>query len=85
MRMEMDCGLTKPHLQRLLSDFTGLLAAGQTSQAHSHLRIFAFAVPSTWNAVLSDGSLLSNCLVPYLLRSLSTCHLFSEAFHDLLN
>lgn len=45
----------------LLSDFTGLLTFRQNCQAHFHLRIFTFAVPSTWNAILSNGSLISNC------------------------
>lgn len=40
------------------SSYTSLLTSPQTQQAHSHLRAFAHAVPSAWNAFPTDLDIL---------------------------
>lgn len=56
LRTETYYGLTKSYLLHiLLTDCTGLLVAAPTFQAGSYFRLFAFALPSTRNAVLAVG------------------------------
>ena len=60
------------------SSHSGFFVVPRTHQAHSHLKAFALAIPSSWNACPPDNS-----MVPFSLLS-NLCSTMSFSIHPSL-